>query len=144
MMRVIQYDESAQIVQGGLGHNDLPVQVDPALNAAAEKLLKRYHEIVTILLEAPDEQESGRPSYSNHLAEDASDASEWQSRAAMTHHLADELQQVEHALAIMERGRYGQCEQCGRTIPPRRMAIIPSSTLCVPCQERADQLGMGH
>lgn len=144
MMPVMQYDESTQFGQPGLSHNELPANIDPALNVAAGKLVKRYHEIVTILQEMPDEQDSSRPSYSNHLAEDASDASEWQSRAAMSHHLVSELQQVEHAMAIMERGRYGQCEQCARVIPPRRMAIIPSSTLCVQCQERADQLSMGH
>jgi RNA polymerase-binding transcription factor DksA len=143
MMPTIQYDEAAHIANPTT-INEIPENIDPALLAPAEKLVKRYHEIVTILQEEPVEADSGRPSFSNHLAEDASDASEWQSRAAMSHHMVAELQQVERAMYLMRTNRYGQCEQCGRAIPPRRLSILPSATLCVACQEHADQRGMGH
>src|SRR5579884_3605821 len=104
----------------------VPENLDPTLIVAARKLTRRYTEILEALREdIPDTDDSGRTQFSNHLAEDASDAQEWQSHAALTNHLLGELQQIEHAYARLQSGIYGQCENCGRTIPPRRLEIIP-------------------
>ncbi|MFD8207065.1 TraR/DksA family transcriptional regulator [Streptomyces sp. NPDC059695] len=46
-------------------------------------------------------------------------------------HLAD----LDRALQRVERGTYGQCETCGRTIPPERLEIRPAATTCVSCAE---------
>lgn len=44
-----------------------------------------------------------------------------------------ELQQYEHALAHLDRGRYGFCEQCGEDIHPDRLQALPHATLCFDC-----------
>lgn len=144
MFPSINYDESAYITWPTDGQLMLPADLDPMLAQPAHKLIERYAEVMHALNEIPDEDVSGRPQYSNHLAEDASDASEWQSRAAVTHHLANEMRQIERAYAMMQRGRYGVCEQCGHNIPPRRLSIVPSATFCVSCQERVDIAATGH
>ena len=146
MLSVPAYDESnsglMMPVDDGLM---VPDDIDLGLSLPANRLVARYREILQMLDDDRlDFADSGRPHYSNHLAEDASDAQEWQSRAAVTQHLTDELRSVEHAYTLLQLGRYGQCEHCGHAIPPRRLAIIPSATLCVPCQERADQRAAGH
>ena len=147
MFPIQSYDESASIQSLFPAEESMPIpaDLDPLLLGPAHRLVERYHELVETLQEAQEPDEEGsRPHYSNHLAEDASDAQEWQSRAAMSHHLSGELRSVEHAYAILQRGQYGQCEQCGHNIPPRRLEIIPSATLCVKCQEFVDARTVGH
>jgi len=46
-----------------------------------------------------------------------------------------ELRAAEHALARLEAGRYGQCEQCEQPIPAGRLDAQPTAVRCVACQE---------
>jgi DnaK suppressor protein len=50
--------------------------------------------------------------------------------------LERETAQVEAAMRARERGAYGTCQKCGRSIPPERLAARPEATLCVDCQRR--------
>jgi DnaK suppressor protein len=50
-------------------------------------------------------------------------------------HCFDELQDgVERALARLEAGSYGICEDCAEPISPERLQILPEATRCVECQ----------
>jgi RNA polymerase-binding transcription factor DksA len=44
-----------------------------------------------------------------------------------------ELAQVERALARLDAGKYGICEQCGIDIEPARLRAAPQATLCATC-----------
>lgn len=46
----------------------------------------------------------------------------------------ERLEQVESALQRLDDGTYGNCESCGESISPERLAILPHATLCVNCQ----------
>ncbi|MER6787961.1 TraR/DksA C4-type zinc finger protein [Streptomyces sp. NPDC000658] len=45
----------------------------------------------------------------------------------------EHLEELDRALERLERGEYGQCEVCGKTIPPERLEIRPAATTCVHC-----------
>jgi DnaK suppressor protein len=49
---------------------------------------------------------------------------------------AGSLQKIEAALARLEADpeAFGDCEECGDAIPPRRLELMPWTTLCVACQ----------
>ncbi len=47
--------------------------------------------------------------------------------------------QVRLALQRLERGEYGECEDCGGAISPKRLAAAPWAHLCVSCQEEAER-----
>ncbi len=49
-----------------------------------------------------------------------------------TRHL---LNQVEHALVLIKKKKYGNCENCGEPIPVARLEAIPYSTICKACAE---------
>ena len=49
-----------------------------------------------------------------------------------TRHL---LNQVEHALVLIKKKKYGNCENCGEPIPVARLEAIPYSTICKNCAE---------
>ena len=52
--------------------------------------------------------------------------------------LGREAAQVQDALRAREAGTYGTCQECGRQIPPERLAARPEATLCVECQRRLE------
>lgn len=46
-----------------------------------------------------------------------------------------ELAQIERALERIENGVGDECESCGEAIDPRRLQVLPYTTLCVDCAE---------
>ncbi|MFI5272062.1 MAG: TraR/DksA family transcriptional regulator [Ktedonobacterales bacterium] len=49
------------------------------------------------------------------------------------------LDQVKSALQRVGEGTYGTCENCGKTIPPRRLEALPYATHCIDCQAQAEK-----
>ena len=45
------------------------------------------------------------------------------------------LNQVEQALVLIKKKKYGNCENCGEPIPVARLEAIPYSTICKNCAE---------
>jgi DnaK suppressor protein len=46
---------------------------------------------------------------------------------------------VGEALARIDAGTYGLCEDCGRNIPKQRLDALPYTTLCVTCEEKRER-----
>lgn len=44
-----------------------------------------------------------------------------------------ELRQIDHALERMAQGVGDECERCGSEIDPRRLQVLPYTTVCVDC-----------
>ncbi len=44
------------------------------------------------------------------------------------------LTEINAALAKIEDGTYGLCENCGEQIDPKRLEAFPMATLCMKCQ----------
>lgn len=70
----------------------------------------------------------------------AADLSLWTIAQAM--HLAARrrLAQAEMALARINAGTYGICQECGHEIDPDRLEIVPSAILCIECQRKAEKI----
>jgi DnaK suppressor protein len=51
-----------------------------------------------------------------------------------------ELEAIEAALQRLENGSYGQCENCGLPIEPRRLEIMPETPMCRNCQQMREKL----
>lgn len=50
------------------------------------------------------------------------------------------VEAIEDALARMDKGTYGVCEQCGVSIPLERLVAIPCARFCTSCQGRRDAM----
>lgn len=59
-------------------------------------------------------------------------------REGLDDEAAQELNQVNDALARLERGEYGLCESCGSPIGKARLEALPYTTLCIDCAEDAE------
>jgi len=46
------------------------------------------------------------------------------------------LRDIEAALARIDSGRYGWCEQCGGAILAERLEVLPQTRYCAACQPR--------
>ena len=49
------------------------------------------------------------------------------------------LDKVTAALARVERGTFGRCEDCGKTIAPGRLEALPYASRCVECEQDFEQ-----
>ena len=48
--------------------------------------------------------------------------------------LKKQLDEVDGALARLDSGEYGKCENCGRDISAARLEARPEATLCIDCK----------
>ena len=50
--------------------------------------------------------------------------------------LKKQLDEVDGALARIDSGEYGKCENCARDISPARLEARPEATLCIECKSK--------
>ncbi|BDV42994.1 molecular chaperone DnaK [Geotalea uraniireducens] len=50
----------------------------------------------------------------------------------------EELTRMEEAERKLREGTYGRCEECGREIDEKRLALLPFTPCCVSCQTRRE------
>jgi len=76
--------------------------------------------------------------YTNHQADDATMVYDQTVDASALKAVRTRLRQIEEALAKVEAGTYGICEDCGREIDIARLEAIPYTPLCMRCAERRE------
>jgi DnaK suppressor protein len=52
---------------------------------------------------------------------------------------AQEIRDIDGALERLSVGTYGECVQCGATIPLARLNVYPTAKRCQPCQLEHEQ-----
>ena len=50
------------------------------------------------------------------------------------------LKKIEAALKKIDRGTFGECEDCGISISKERLVARPTATLCINCKEEQEGL----
>ena len=115
----------------------------PSLSIYRERLLQER----TQLLQRIAEQRGGLVSradmaadhFDNSFQSRAQIRTERQTEFAINEHETAELGDIEAALERMDAGTYGQCTDCGVTIPPERLNAYPTAKRCIDCQTVAEQ-----
>ncbi len=93
----------------------------------------RAHALQSVEHEAVVSQLRDHTDVDSMLERELAEAGAARARAAM----AD----IEHALACLDTGTYGWCEECGAAIPFERLEVVPSARLCVACPDRRSRRG---
>lgn len=107
-------------------------------NANLQKIRQNLEEdLERLLLNTNDSQvKQGNGTESNLDRGDlAQDYVARERRLALQDVEESQVAQIKEALKRIENGTYGICADCGDTIPPERLEIIPYATLCVNCQQ---------
>ncbi|HET9236873.1 MAG TPA: TraR/DksA C4-type zinc finger protein [Oligoflexus sp.] len=128
-----------------------PVELEK-LNELREMLELRKRELQTITIHsehnlrellAPDQDEEAQLD-TNHPADMVVGDPDYDKGIALIRRERAELALISSALARMDQGTYGQCEECGQEIPLARLEAIPYTKYCIGCKEDKDaaaQLG---
>ncbi|TMD58504.1 MAG: conjugal transfer protein TraR [Chloroflexi bacterium] len=112
------------------------------IRAKLEEERHRIQAEIEALSEADSQSErerAGRAGRGNHMAEDASETFEHEKSLALLHNLRSIESQVDRALAKLEKGTYGQCDDCGKPIAAERLAAIPYAALCIDCKAKRER-----
>jgi DnaK suppressor protein len=56
--------------------------------------------------------------------------------AAMVEEMKGQLEQIDLALLRISDGSYGYCTSCKEMIDTDRLAILPTATLCLSCEQK--------
>lgn len=68
------------------------------------------------------------------------DLIEREKNVALVSQLERKKEDVEAALRLIEKGKYGICERCSKEIPTERLEVRPDAILCVQCQGEVEKL----
>lgn len=77
--------------------------------------------------------ESSEPGTDSWLAEAHS------RMVAMKENLGSALDNTRKALAKINVGKYGKCENCGKMIEDKRLEAFPTATLCISCSKKTSK-----
>lgn|SRR5579883_1426792 len=115
-----------------MARKDALLKIQKTLSSRRSELLKRLGAELADLGQGKSSAPSG----------DSADAAFGHTGEELASQLAElearELAQIEHALQRIKQGKYGVCAGCAGKIPVERLNILPYSTLCVKCQQEAE------
>ena len=78
-----------------------------------------------------------------HMADMAIDTSAIEDNLGQIVTMADELREIDAALARIVDGSYGTCTACDRRIGQERLEALPYAGLCIECKQ-AEESGKGN
>lgn len=87
----------------------------------------------------PKEASGDLSSYSNHMADMGTDAMEREKAFLFASVKKRRLGEIDQALARIDTGTFGLCENCGKQIPSKRLERLPDASLCVTCKEQQEK-----
>lgn len=113
------------------------------IDRLAKLLVNERDRLEHVIAEREEDIESVRlsetPSEHNVDPENSDGGSlafEMQKEMSIERNAEEILEKVRHALTLVEKGSYGECEDCGKRIPMSRLEALPYATLCVDCASK--------
>ena len=82
-----------------------------------------------------DESGGGRSHVRTHLADPGAETSEKDVALELLEDDAETLREIDDALARIDRGNFGHCEDCRRDISEERLDALPYARRCVHCAQ---------
>ncbi len=73
-------------------------------------------------------------SYSFHMADQGTDSQEREKAFMFAHREGRLIYHIDEALERIEKGVYGLCHECGKSISKERLEAVPHSRLCIKCK----------
>ncbi len=79
------------------------------------------------------------PEYGDKEDENANEVAEYAANLTIEDSLEKSYRDVVKALVRLDKGDYGTCRYCGKTIDSRRLLARPTSSACVECKKTITQ-----
>ena len=84
-------------------------------------------------------EETEESTVDNHLADTATVTLDREIDYTLEENSEHVLKAIDAALAKIEAGTFGICENCGQPIAEERLAAIPYATQCIDCKRREER-----
>ncbi|MGI9033993.1 MAG: TraR/DksA family transcriptional regulator [Acidimicrobiales bacterium] len=104
------------------------------LLAEREASLRQAESLQAEAEQLAEEMEPGDTQFDEESGEGGTLNVERERDLAMSAQARAAVDEVDRALAKVDAGTYGTCEQCGRPIPRARLKAMPAAALCVACK----------
>lgn len=102
------------------------------LTILRNKLEEEKQKLKSTIRHTKEKQTTGElSSYDNHPADMGSELYEKESDLAINDHVEEELKKIEEAIQAMKEETYGNCKECGNSIPFERLEAIPTTLYCI-------------
>jgi DnaK suppressor protein len=75
--------------------------------------------------------ENGDVPFDENFADSGQVAAEQGEHRAIVGHIQDTLRDVNRALAKLDEGTFGKCEECGEEIAEARLEAMPAARYCI-------------
>ena len=108
------------------------------LEAYRSRLLERRHEIIHKLSEFRNESKEVETDVAQDLADKAESSYTKEFLLSLSDAERDELFQIDAALRRIEKGEFGHCQMCQKEISKKRLNVLPWTSMCIECQEKAE------
>ncbi len=130
-----QVKDSSKTTKGGATTTDRFLDEQRALLLAErDASLRQAESLRAEAAQLAEEMEPGDTQFDEESGEGATINVERERDLAMSAQALSAVDDVDRALAKLDAGTYGTCEQCGQPIPKARLKALPSATLCVACK----------
>ena len=100
------------------------------------EVLDRIEQLREATRQNSEEGSGNRTGIGLDLADQGSDQMEREKAFLFLSREEKYLQQIQDALNRIELGEYGVCRVCGKDIDPKRLEIVPTTRICVPCKNK--------
>ena len=111
-------------------------EVRAALNAEAARLEEELASAEAGLADLIRDSGDGA---GDDQADAGSKTFEREHEMSLANNARDMLLQVQHSLARISDGSYGQCESCGKPIGKYRLQAFPRASLCLACKQAEER-----
>ena len=88
---------------------------------------------------SPRESSGDLSSYSFHMADQGTDNFDREFALNLVSSGQDALYEITEALARLDSGEYGRCQECGRPIEKQRLKALPFAKMCIQCKSAAEK-----
>jgi RNA polymerase-binding protein DksA len=85
------------------------------------------------------EDETGDVAPDNHLGDMATATFDRELDYTLEENAEGVLAAIDAALARIDAGTYGKCQNCGQGISPERLEAIPWATRCIDCKRKEER-----
>ena len=133
--KAAQVKDSSKTTKGGATTTDRFLDEQRALLLAErDASLRQAESLRAEAAQLAEEMEPGDTQFDEESGEGATLNVERERDLALSAQALSAVDDVDRALAKLDAGTYGTCEQCGQPIPKARLKALPSATLCVACK----------
>lgn len=98
-----------------------------------ESLLLRRNEIVERLGRVENHLRHSDKPLDDDFAEQAVERANDQVLEVLDLNMRNEVMQIDHAIELMGKGKYGICEFCQNPISDKRLEALPFTNVCINC-----------